>query len=86
MDSKASAKAKEKAERDPEADAFSRERKADLISPTATPMPGKQKDNGKMIGKMLPGMTGPGTRRVLCSQGQRKERKEGQRKRQVWQA
>ena len=39
-------------------------------------MPGKQKDNGTMIGKMLPGMIGPGTTPKSPMQPRAKARKE----------
>ena len=55
---------------------FFKKRKADLIWPTAAPMPGKQKDNGTMIGKMHPGMIGPGTTPKSPTQPRAKARKE----------
>ena len=76
MDSKADARAKEKAERDPEEDAFSRRGKADQTSPTTPPTPGKQKDHGTTIpGKSHLGMTGPRTMPKSPVQQSAEERK-----------
>ena len=77
-------KDEERIQRRPPQDTSSRKGKAGLILPMIRQMLGKPKDNGRTVnGKINHGMIGPGTSLRKPMQQKEKERKEGQRKRQV---